>query len=156
MEKASGVLKFLSGSVTLTLGKYQVPFVYWQIAAIIVLIFLLVVTMAQYRRHQVDWSLKGAVFGVFFGFLLALILEGFLIIGGKTAITEILGWKNAPKPLTHAIEAGRSKLVNVLGVQDEIPGAYAQEEPTATEAIEILQILPPADMQKVKNLICAP
>src|SRR3990170_441590 len=106
-------LVFLQKSFKLNLGSFSLPVSYFQAAAVIFLLFLLVLMLAQVRRHYVNWSLKGAVFGVFFGFLLALILEGFLIIGGRTAVTEVLGWKNAPKPITHALDAGRAKLVKV-------------------------------------------
>lgn len=82
--------------------------------AVIVLVFLLILTLAQVRRHFVNWSLRGGVFGIFFGFLLALILEGFLLIGGRTVITELLGWRNAPKPISIALDAGRGKLIQVL------------------------------------------
>lgn len=101
-----------------------------------------------------DWSLKGGVFGIFFGFLLALILEGFLLIGGKTALTEALGWKNAPKPIQVALDAGRGKLIQVLGIQDQIPTSMAKENTTVQSAIQTLQSLNPADMKKVKSLLC--
>src|ERR1700690_1631517 len=90
---------------TFTLGKFSLPVTYWQAAAVVILIFALILTMATYRKHYVNWSLKGGVFGIFFGFLLALILEGFLLIGGKTALTEVLGWKNPPAPLAQALDA---------------------------------------------------
>lgn len=128
----------------------------WKAFAIIALIFLLVLTFAQLRRRLLDWSLKGAVFGIFFGFLLALILEGFLVIGGRTALTEVLGWRNAPKPVQVAIDAGRNKLVDVLGVTDEIPQTFASSDPTVEEATNILQSLDPTEIKKVKSLICAP
>lgn len=132
------------------------PVSYIQAGAIVFLLFLLVLTLAQVRRHYVNWSFKGAIFGVFFGFLLALILEGFLIVGGKTALTEVMGWKNAPKLLQTALDAGRAKLVDVLGITDEIPRSFAQGSPTSEDAVRILQSLPPSEMQKVKSLICEP
>jgi len=128
----------------------------WRVVAIVGLIFLLVLTLAQVRRHFVDWSIKGALFGLFFGFLLALILEGFLIVGGRTALTEFLGWKNAPKPLQVAIDAGRVKLIDVLGITDEIPKSVAREDPTSEDAVTLLQSLDPTEIKKIKSLICEP
>lgn len=128
----------------------------WRALAIIGLIFLLVLTLAQVRRHFIDWSIKGALFGIFFGFLLALILEGFLIVGGRTALTEFLGWKNAPQPLQVAIDAGRAKLVDVLGITNEIPKSVAREDPTSEDAVTLLQSLDPTEIMKVKSLICEP
>ncbi len=103
-----------------------------------------------------DWSLKGAVFGIFFGFLLALLLEGFLIIGGKTAITEFLGWKNAPAPISLALDAGRKQLIRVLGIETQIPESKAKENSTIQSAVETLQNLNPSDLSKVRALICKP
>lgn len=129
---------------------------YLQAGAIIVLVFLLVITLAQIRHHYVDWSIKGGVVGIFFGFLLALILEGFLLIGGRTAVTEFLGWENAPKPIKTALDMGRLKLINVLGVSDQIPFSVASENPTSEDAIDLLQNLDPSETKKVKALICEP
>ena len=149
-------VQFLFKTFTLNLGKFSVPIPYWQAGAIIFLIFLLILTMANFRKHYVDWSLKGGVIGIFFGFLLALILEGFLLIGGKTALTEVLGWKNPPAPLAQVLDAGRSKLIQVLGVQTQIPVSFAKENVTIQSAIETLQNLAPNDLKQVKNILCAP
>lgn len=149
-------LEIAQKSFNLHIGNINMPFSYWQAGAIIFLIFLLVLTLAQVRRHYIDWSFKGALFGIFFGFLLALFLEGFLIIGGRTAITEVLGWKNAPKPLSVALDAGRAKLVGVLGIQDQIPSSNAQEVTSVDNAVSVLQSLNPADVKKVKALFCQP
>lgn len=83
-------------------------------------------------------------------------MEGFLIIGGKTALTEVLGWKNAPKPVQNALDVGRAKLTNVLGVKDEIPQSTAKEKTTIEKVIEDFQSLNPKDSKKVKSLICQP
>jgi len=149
-------LSSLQGSFNVPVGKFTLSVSYLEVGVVIFLIFLLITMMAQFRRHFVDWSLKGAVFGVFFGFLLALLMEGFLIIGGKTALTSVLGWKNAPVPLQAALDAGRGQLIQVLGIQTQIPSSLAKENVSVQSAIETFQNLNPADTQKVKNLICAP
>lgn len=156
MQQAVQTLQFLTQSFNFNLGNYSLPIAYWQAAAIVFLIFLLVLMMAQFRRHYIDWSFKGAVFGVFFGFLLALILEGFLIIGGKTALTEVLGWKDAPAPISLALDAGRTELIKVLGIETQIPSSTAKENTTIQSAVETLQSLNPSDLGKVKTLICKP
>src|SRR4030067_1963214 len=92
-------------------GIYIEP-TYWQAFAIVFLLFLLVLTFARLRHLYVHWSVsKPAVSFIFYGFLLALVVEGFLIISGRTLFTEILGWKNAPKPVSTILDAGRVKLV---------------------------------------------
>lgn len=138
------------------LGKISLPVPYWQALAVVILLFVLILTFAQFRRHYIDWSLKGGIVGIFFGFLLALILEGFLLIGGKTALTEVLGWKNAPAPIQVALDSGRSKLIDVLGIQTQIPSSLAKEPVNVQGALETLQSLNPSDMTKVKSLICTP
>jgi len=128
----------------------------WRVIAIVVLIFLLILTLAQVRRHYIHWSFKGAAFGIFFGFILALILEGFLIVGGRTALTEIVGWKNAPKPFQVAVDNGRDKLIEVLGETCEIPKSITTKDPSVDDAVSLLQSLDPTEIKKVKSLICEP
>ncbi len=149
-------IQTLQKSFDLHLGNFNMPVSYLQAGAIVFLIFLLVITLAQVRRHYIDWSFKGALFGIFFGFLLALILEGFLIIGGRTAITEVIGWKNAPKPLSVALDAGRNQLIQVLGITDQIPSSNAQEVGSVEGAVTVLQSLNPSDTKKVKAIFCQP
>ena len=133
----------------LNLGKFSFSPSYIQVGAILILLFILVLSLAQLRRHFVDWSFKGALFGIFFGFLLALILEGFLIIGGKTVITQVLGWKNAPKPVANLLEIGRDKLIQVLGAKTKL-------NPTFSDGVTFFQSLNPSEAQKFKNFICKP
>ena len=143
-------------SFNFNVGKLSLSTSYIQAGVIVVLLFLLVLSMASFRRHLIGWSLRGALFGLFFGFLLALIFEGFLIIGGKTAITELVGWENAPKPISTLLDSGRSKLVQVLGVTQEIPTLIAKENPTVEEAIGVFQSLDPQESAKVRKMICEP
>ncbi len=142
----------------LNLGKFSFSPSYVQVGLILLLLFILVLTLAQLRRHFVDWSVKGALFGLFFGFLLALILEGFLIVGGRTAITQVLGWKNPPKLVANLLEAGRGKLIKVLGEQVEIriPETVAKINPTFDDAVTFFQSLNPSEAQRLKNFICKP
>ena len=122
---------------------------YWQAIVIIFLIFLLLFTLARMRYLYVHWNLgRSSLSFLFYGFLLALILEGFLLIGGKTIITETLGWKNAPKPLSTALDAGRSKLINVLGAED----VSASPEEILTDYGNLTS----KDAQEVRAVICKP
>lgn len=151
-----GVTDFLSKNLNFYTSNFSLSPGTWKAALVILLLFVLVLTLAKMRRHFIDWSFKGALFGIFFGFLLALTLEGFLIIGGKTAITEILGWKNAPKPLQVAVDSGRSKLVDVLGITDQIPQSFAAGDPNVDDAVKVLQSLDPTEIKKIRSLICQP
>jgi len=149
-------VQILSQSLDFKIGNFTLYTSYLQAGAIVVLLFLLVLSMALFRRHLMSWSLKGALFGIFFGFLLALILEGFLIIAGKTALTEILGWKNAPKPISVLLDSGRTKLIQVLGISEEIPASVAKENMSAEEFIGVFQSLNPQESSKVRKMICEP
>lgn len=146
--------KIPSGKFNLSLGSFSIPIQYWQVAATLAFVFVVVLVLAKIRRHRVDWSFKGVAFGVFFGFLLALFLEGFLIIGGRTALTSVLGWENPPPFLATTLDSGKDKLIQVLGIKDQIPSSYAGENATADDAINLLQNLNPADTKKVKTIIC--
>lgn len=147
--------QILSKTVNLNVGNFTFSPSYLMAAGIVFLLFLLVLTLAQVRRHFLHWSAKGAVFGIFIGFLLALIFEGFLVISGRTAVTEILGWKNAPKPLLTVLDMGREKLSSVLGTQVAIPGSYASNDP-ANEIIRNIQKLNPQEVNRLKSIICKP
>ena len=146
--------KIPTGSFQFNLGKFSLPIPYWQAIAVVALVFFLIMLLAKFRRHYVDWSLKGAVFGIFFGFLLALILEGFLIIGGRTAITSVLGWKNPPKAVANVLDLGKDKLIQVLGVSTTIPSSFAKDSVSVQSAVETLQSLNPEEREKVQSIFC--
>lgn len=154
MFEVGNLISFIPKKFDLSVFNLQNPVVF--AGSIIFLVFLLILTMAQLRRHYVNWSLKGGLFGIFFGFLLALILEGFLLISGKTFLTEALGWKNAPKPISVALDAGRGKLIQVLGIKDQIPVSMASGNATFDTAVGVFQSLNPVEAKKIKNLICTP
>ncbi len=93
----------------------------WQAVAIVVLLFLLVLTIAQMRRHYLNWSFKGATFGIALGFFLAIIIEGFFLLAGNTFLTGVLGWKNAPRALQTVLDSGNEKLRQTLDASSPCP-----------------------------------
>lgn len=156
MQQLTQIVRFLSNEFTLTFNNFSLPVKYWEILGIIILLFLLVLLLGQARRKMSNWSLRGVIFGVFFGFLLALTMEGFLLIGGKTALSEVFGWKNPPAPVAQALDVGRGQLVKVLGAETQIPSANAMTTSSATSIIENYQSLTSSDASRVKNIICRP
>jgi protein-S-isoprenylcysteine O-methyltransferase Ste14 len=133
------------------LGNFSFSPSYIQAGAIILLVFVLLLSLAQLRSHFVNWSFKGAVFGLFFGFLLAVALLGFLVVG----------WKKTPQSIADILDIGRSKLTQVLGIQvlgikDEVPKSVVKDLPTISGAIDFFQALTPAEAAKVKKIICQP
>ncbi|EKD62743.1 MAG: hypothetical protein ACD_52C00076G0008, partial [uncultured bacterium] len=97
------------------IGKLAFSPNYFQAVLVVFLIFLLIFSLARLRHMYVHWSFKGATAYVVMGFLLAIIVEGFMLLAGRTVFTEIVGWENAPRPLAAFITTGRERLVNVLG-----------------------------------------
>lgn len=129
----------------------------WQAIAIVILLFFLVITMAQVRRHFIEWSFHGAALGVLLGFILTLIIEGFFLVAGRTILTETLGWKNPPKPIAAVLGISRERLVDALETTGEISNIKAQEQTASYQSVvDLYSKLTPADSKKVKFAICTP
>lgn len=151
------IVSFINKNLNFKIGNLRISPTYWQAALIFVLVFLLVLTLARVRTLYVNWSLgKSALAMLFWGFILTIIIEGFFLIGGRTLFTEILGWKNAPKPISTALDIGRNRLINVLGITEEIPSSYASEEVNIEQLIESIETLDPKDLEEVQSAICTP
>lgn len=130
---------------------------YVQAGLVVFLIFLLIWTLARLRYMFVNWSLgKSSIAMLIWGAILTLILEGFMLVGGRTILTEVLGWKNAPEPIKNALDVGRERLVEVLGVTSEVPQSSAEENQTYIDVITSFQSLSPDESEKARSLICAP
>jgi len=114
---------------------------YLQAGVIVLLLFLLVLTLGSLRHRMNHWTIKGVFPGIAFGFLLAIILEGFLLVGGKTFLIGMLGWKEAPGPVTSVLDVGREKLVNVLGTEaqsaEELVSAYEKLSDSEAESVRL-------------------
>lgn len=143
-------LQFLYQKVLIFVNSFAVAPTYVQAGALVVLLFLLVISLAQFRHHFVKWSLKGGLIGLFFGVLLTLIVEGFLLVSGHTVLTGLLGWETAPKPFSTALDLGKEKLINVLG------DTTIKNESTTGEVLYTLQSLNPGEIAKIKAIICTP
>jgi hypothetical protein len=130
---------------------------YWQALVIIILLFLLVFTLARMRYLYVNWHLgKHSISLFFWGFLLALIVEGFFILGGRTLFTEILGMKNVPKPISTVLDIGRNRLIKVLGVTSTVPSSTAKVELKSDDVYQLYNSLTPDEAKALYNKICNP
>jgi len=78
------------------------------------------------------------------------------MIGGRTFFTVILGWKNAPQPILSVLDSGREKLVDVLGVQSQVPESAAKQSTSKESVVSDFQSLSPEEAQKVRLQICEP
>lgn len=152
------ILKVLNKSVGVyNVGGIELEFTLWMVFVLILLAFALLFTIARVRYLYVHWNLsKTSISFLFYGFLFALILEGVFIISGRTMFTQILGWKNAPKPISTLLDTSRAKLVDVLGVTEEIPSSYASEPPTYKNVVGDYENLSIEDKQIVRDFICKP
>ena len=153
--------QFIQKTFNLKLGGMDIEPTYWQAGVIIFLIFLLILTLARLRYLYVHWALgKSAVAMVFWGFILAVIFEGFLLISGRTIFTEILGWQNPPKPISTILEASRTKLVKVLGVSDEKERMNEMlsetQKVSLDDVILLIQKLDPEEAAKLRSMVCLP
>lgn len=90
----------------------------------------------------------------FWGFLFALIIEGFFMVGGRTIFTSILGMKNVPKPFSAILDIGRQRLVKVMGVTDQKTGTEIIL--TSDDILKEFNNLPSAEADKLYNQICKP
>ncbi len=127
---------------------------YWQAITIVVLLFLIVWTIARWRHLYVKWNLQGFLPSIAFGFILTLLLEGFFLISGRTMLTELLGWQNAPKPISTALDEGRARLVEVLGTSAEISSTQADENPTSQTVLRDISLLSEEERKKVIEMMC--
>lgn len=153
-SKISSILP--KGGFHYKLGNFYFEPSYFQVGLIIFLIFLLLLSLARVRHLFVSWSLGKHSVAIFvWGFIVALIVEGFFILAGRTMFTEILGWKNPPKPIAHLLDLGRNRLVYVLGESTEIKISQAKES-SVNELIKIFFSLSTEEKQRVKAEICKP
>ena len=148
---------FISRTFLINVAGVDIAPTYWQVVLIVLLLFLLVFTLARMRYLYVHWSLgKSSISFLFWGFALATIVEGFLLLSGRTIFTEILGWQSAPKPISTVLDIGRNKLVDVLGVADEIPTSSAKEPFDIDKIISSFEDLPEEEKVVIRDLVCTP
>lgn len=108
--------------MNLHLGSVTIAPNIWQAAAIIALIFALLLVLAYMSRNFLEWSLSGFGVGLFIGIILTIILEGFLLIGGKSIVTSLLSWKSAPPQIQKVLNDGHKKLLDTLNVPASCSG----------------------------------
>lgn len=150
-------INFLNRSIgVLNIRGLEVEPTLWQALAIVILLFLLVFTLARLRFLYIHWNLgKSSLSFLFYGFLLALIVEGFLIISGRTLLVELFSWKDPPKPISTALDTGREELIKVLGKKDEIE-VQKEPEPSFQSVLLDYKKLTSEDAGLVKEYLCKP
>lgn len=117
-------------------------------------VFLALIIFARMRKRESDMTTKAVLPAIAFGFVLAIILEAVLLVGGRTIFTELLGWKNAPKPLSNALDASRAKLVEVMGVTDPVPDSLAETPHSAEEMVVFYDSLDESNKKDFLLQVC--
>ncbi len=148
------IAEIISKTFSFNVGRVALEPTYWQAAAIVFLLFLLVLSFARLRHMYVGWSLKSFLPNLALGFALALIVEGFLIVSGRTLLTSLVGWENAPKPISVALDEGRSKLVESLGVNENSSVLSDRDELSVQTIINDIQSLNETDRKILLNVMC--
>jgi hypothetical protein len=138
---------------------FSFQFSYFQAGLTVLMLFLLILTLGQLRHRFVHWHMGGMIPGVFFGFMIAIFLEGIFIVGGKTVLTEVLGWRSAPKPLANFLDAGRNQMINVLGASDKIiqstpADVSALENASVGDMMTFYQNMTQTDKESLQQFIC--
>lgn len=146
-----GILKTLPGSLVQSVQENQ-----FLAVAVALLVFLFFVAVALLRHRSVKDSVKTTSSGILIGFLFAIVIEGFLVLSGRTFITEMLSWENPPKPIAGVINKGRERLTNVLGTSVEINSTNADSGPNVQSVIDDYLSLPPDQADQIKKSLCQP
>lgn len=156
INSASSAVGFVSRTFPLTIFGLEIEPTYWQAAVIIFLLFLLVFTLARIRYLYVHWSLGSSAWAMLlWGFLLALVLEGLILVSGKTILMSVFGWRNPPQPVDILLSTGREKFIQVLGVEDEAKKNQNLKTNYQTVVLDF-RSLPEEERKKAKVFICEP
>ena len=100
--------------LNLHLGSIKINPSFSFVLIFVLLLFFLVLTLAQVRRHFMDWSFKGSFYGFFLGFVLAILIEAFFVLGQKDMLTSFLKIENLPKPFSTLIDSLREGAIQQL------------------------------------------
>lgn|SRR5690606_37940583 len=153
LGQAPSLLSSTIGNFNLPGGSVFSP-TYLQAGFVAFCVFVFILAFAMFQRRQHQENIKNTMPGIAFGFAIAIVLEAMLLVGGRTLLTEFLGWDNAPKPISNALDASRTRLVEVLGVTDEIPQSNASAPLTVRELNEHYENLSAEDRELLQNLVC--
>lgn len=152
------IFTFLNKTIkTFHIGNLDVDATYWEAGLIILLLFLLVFSLARLRFLYVHWSMgKHAFAMLFWGVVLTIIMEGFLMLSGRTIFTELLGMKYIPKPFSTLVDIGRTRVANVLGEQSKVPDANANTKLNSDQMYSLYIKMDASESQKLKRIVCEP
>lgn len=126
-----------------------------QAVVIIIGVFLITLVLGLARHHMLAWSIKGAGFGIVMGAVLMLVLEGILLVGGKTAVGEIVKNTSTPENVRVFLQKNMSELASQIGTEPGTLGA-ASEQTGPEVIISEFKNLESLEREKVQEAICKP
>lgn len=126
-----------------------------QAMLIIIGVFLFTLVLGLARHHMLVWSIKGAGFGIVMGAILMLILEGILLVGGKTAVGEIVKNNSTPDNVRVFLQKNMSELASQIGAEPGTLGA-ASEKIDPEVVISEFKNLESLEQKAVQEAICKP
>lgn len=122
---------------------------------IIIGVFFVTLLLGLTRHHMLSWSMKGAGFGVVAGMLLTLVLEGLLLVGGKTAVAEIVRNESAPPAVRVFLQKNMSELADLIGPESTTLGT-ASVKGVPEGLVTEYKKLTSQEQTQVRNAVCAP
>ncbi|HLE48813.1 MAG TPA: hypothetical protein VI819_02160 [Patescibacteria group bacterium] len=152
------ILVLLNKTVTsFKVGSFNIDATYWLVGVLILLLFMIVFTFARIRFLYVNWSMgKQTIAFLFWGFILAVGVEGLFMLYGRTIFTEVLGIESAPKPISTILDIGRSRFVKVLGTQNSGTSLDSKNPVSADQVYSVYTKLSQKEAEKFTDLICKP
>lgn len=127
-----------------------------QVGLIAIGIFIFLLLFAWTRHHMLEWSLKGAYFGIFLGIILTLILETILLMGGKTLIATAVRNEKTPQIVRTFLQKNMMELAQSLTGEPKTLGAAGEQTVSPNEVVNSFSLLSPNDQSRVQQRICAP
>lgn len=103
---------------------------------------------------MLEWSIKGAWFGVLFGIIITLVVQAVLLIGGRTTLVELIGNEKTPKVVRELLFDTSAQLSGVLG--KDIPVLSASDTSDTQTIFTEFNKLSSEEQSEVKEVICLP
>jgi len=91
------------------------------VALVIGLILIAAFLKRTFQKHEAHYGIWS---GLVAGFIIALVLEGFLLMNDKSLFTSILGAKNLPQPIQNALDQAHKGLLDILKIPPSCRNNY--------------------------------
>lgn len=156
MENILPQVSFVTSNLLTNFDSFLAPSVK-QIGIIALGIFFFLLLFGLARHHMLEWSLKGAYFGIFLGIILTLVIEAFLLVGGRTLIVAAVKNEKTPQVVRIFLQKNMMELAESLAGEPKTLGAAGEQKTLSpNEVVNNFSLLSPNDQSRVQQRICAP